>query len=83
MSRLQILDRMHKQAGYCSGQRLFGIARCKFLWQGLKEDCELVAREAISSQAERAQYKMPKYLHPIPKGCRPFGEWALDCMTGL
>ena len=47
--RREILLRLHAQANYPSGQRLYELAKAKFFWAQLKQDCEEVARHALAN----------------------------------
>jgi hypothetical protein len=49
----------------------------------MRQECEDFVAASQASQLERATFPAPKYLHPIPKGERPFMEWSIDLITGL
>lgn len=75
-----LLRRVHAEMAYCSGQRLHQRILASYYWNGLKRDCERIARKSLPNQRERAQFLPPPYLLPTFKGHRPLAEWAIDLM---
>ena len=66
---------------YPSGLRLYLRLCATHYWRGMRKDCEEYAVNSSAAQIENAKFKPPKYLHPVPKGNRPFVEWSVDCIV--
>lgn len=46
-------------------------------------DCVETAYACLPRQRERATFKAPRFLFPVPKPAAPFRLWAIDCLTNL
>lgn len=71
------------QLGFPSGERLYAALRGQYWWNGMSADCVEAARASLPRQQERAKFRPPPYLLPVPKPAAPFRLWAVDCLTNL